>query len=135
MSKPDHLSKIRFIHGLMKKEVDEIMNLIESQKGSMAETNTPPMDALIRGDEILVNIEIPGVSSDDFAVYLYENLLIIEGVRKRYCLDHKVYFMRVEREFAPFKRVLPLPFRVNEEETHAVLKKGVLSVTLKKTAE
>ena len=129
----DSISKIRFIHGLMKKEVEELLKLMERSKSPITETGTPALDVMIRGDEIIITAELPGLTVNDFTVYLYENLLIIEGIRKRYCTDKQIFFIRAEREFAPFKRIMQLPFPVDKDNTQAVLKNGVLTVTLKKT--
>jgi HSP20 family protein len=131
-SDSDPISKIWFIHGLMKKEVEELLRVMEQSKSSIAETNTPPLDVMIRGNSVIITVELPGLGVNDFTVYLYENLLIIEGIRKRYCSGGKIFFIRAEREFAPFKRVMQLPFPVDKDTTQAVLKNGVLTVTLLK---
>ncbi|GAB1536598.1 Hsp20/alpha crystallin family protein [Geovibrio sp. ADMFC3] len=128
----DSISKIRFIHGLMKKEVEELLKLMERSKSPITETGTPALDVMIRGDEIIITAELPGLTVNDFTVYLYENLLIIEGIRKRYCTDKQIFFIRAEREFAPFKRIMQLPCAVDKDNTQALLKNGVLTVTLKK---
>jgi HSP20 family protein len=125
----DPIAKIRFIHGLMKKEVDELLRMME-RNNNIAETSTPPMDAKVREGKVIVTAELPGLSTEDFTVYLYENLLILEGIRKRYCTDKKIFFIRAEREFAPFRRVMQLPFSINKENATAALKNGVLTVTL-----
>lgn len=128
----DSLSKISFIHGLMKKEVDELRKILKLEKYHLSETGTPPLDAMIRKDEVIITAELPGLNINNFTVYIYENLLIIEGVRKIYCTDEKLFFIRAEREFTPFRRVMQLPFPVENDNTHAVLNNGVLTVTLKK---
>ena len=126
----DSLSKIRCIHGLMRRETEEILKLLERSKRAVAETSSPHMDVMIGGDKVFVTVELPGIDSEDFTVYLYENLLIIEGIRRRYCTDKKILFIRMERDFAPFKRILQLPFSVNKDNVQALLKNGVLNITL-----
>lgn len=129
----DSIEKIRFIHGLMKKEVEELIKFISSNKVNLAETNTPPMDVIIKEREVVIWVELPGLSTDDFTVYQYDDLIVIEGVRPK---DHvpKASFLRVEREAVKFKRVLKLPFCVNDGHTKAKLKDGVLEVIISRCA-
>lgn len=125
----DSIEKIRFIHGLLKKEVEELYKFIESSKMSVSETNTPPMDVLIKGDEVVIFAELAGLTPDDFTVYQYDDLVVIEGVRPKLKLPH-VNYVRMEREAVRFKRVLRLPFDVNNWEAKAKLKDGVLEVRI-----
>ncbi|PLX66105.1 MAG: hypothetical protein C0603_11865 [Denitrovibrio sp.] len=125
----DSLEKIRFIHGLMKKEVEELIKFISSSKVEVVETSTPPMDVVISDDEVIIFIELAGLSTNDFTVYQYDDLIVIEGVRPKIKIPN-VTFVRVERETVKFKRVLRLPFSVNDGETKAKLKDGVLEVRI-----
>lgn len=128
----DSLSKIRCVHGLMRQEAQELLKLMERSKNIAAETASPHMDVMIGGDKVFITAELPGIDSEDFTVYLYENFLIIEGIRRRYCTDKKIFFIRMERDFAPFKRILQLPFDVDKDNVQALLKNGVLTITLLK---
>lgn len=130
MNSDDSLSKIRCIHGLMKREAEELLRLLQLNKKATVETTAPHIDVMIGGDKVFITAELPGIDSDDFTVYLYEDLLILEGIRRRYCTDKKIFFLRMERDFAPFKRILQLPFSVNKDNVKALLKNGVLSITL-----
>lgn len=127
--KYDSIEKIRFIHGLMKKEVEELIKFMSSSKMNMAETSTPPMDVVINDNEVVIFAELAGLSTNDFAVYQYDDLVIIEGVRPKISMPN-VSYMRMERELTRFKRVLRLPFSVNDSEAKAKLKDGVLEVRI-----
>jgi len=127
----DSIEKIRFIHGLMKKEVEELIKFISSSKVNLVETNTPPMDVLINDTEVIMYVEIPGLSTDDFTVYQYDDLVVIEGVRPKIKVP-KASYVRVECEAVRFKRVLRLPFNVNDSSAKAKLKDGVLEIRISK---
>lgn len=129
----DSIEKIRFIHGLMKKEVEELMKFISSSKVAVAETNSPPMDVVINDREAIIFVELAGLSTSDFTVYQYDDLVVIEGVRPK--IDEpNVSYVRVEREAIKFKRVLRLPFNANDSETKAKLKDGVLELRISRTS-
>jgi HSP20 family protein len=125
--KYDSIEKIRFIHGLMKKEVEELIKFISSDKLSLSETGTPPMDVMISDKYVRVFVELAGLSTKDFTVYQYDDLLIIEGVRPKLNIQN-MQFVRVERDSARFKRVLRLPFNINDLDIRAKLKDGVLDI-------
>ena len=125
----DSIEKLRFIHGLMKKEVEELMKFISSSKMSVAETSTPHMDVVINEKEVSIFVELPGLTTEDFTVYQYDDLIVVEGVRYKADVQ-KCSFVRVERETGRFKRVLRLPFYVNDYEAKATLKDGVLYIRI-----
>jgi HSP20 family protein len=129
----DPTEKIRFIHGLMKKEVDELIKFLNSSKVNVAETQWPPMDVFVSAEEIRLFVELPGMSTSDFTVYQYEDLIVVEGRRPKSEFS-AVQFVRVEREGKSFKRVLRLPFCIEEGETVAKLKEGVLEIRIARCA-
>jgi len=127
--KYDSVEKIRFIHGLMKKEVEELIKFLTSRNIDTVETNTPPMDVVITKEEVVIFVELAGLTTKDFTVYQYGDLVVIEGVRPKIDIPN-VSFVRVEREAIRFKRVLRLPFCVNDCAAKAKLKDGVLEVRI-----
>lgn len=129
----DRIDKIRFIHGLLKREVDELMSLVNSSRLDILETQGPPTDVIIGERQVRIFVDLPGLSPDDFTVYQYEDLVIIEGFRPRDNED-SVRYIRVEREAVRFRRVIRFPFCVNDGETTAKLKDGVLEVKIARCA-
>ncbi|ADD68602.1 Molecular chaperone (small heat shock protein)- like protein [Denitrovibrio acetiphilus DSM 12809] len=129
----DSNEKIRFIHGLLKKEVEDLIHFISSSKVNLADTNSPPMDVVINDKEVIIYIELPGLTTSHFTVYQYDDLVVIEGVRPKMVMP-KASFVRVERESVRFRRILRLPFCVNEGDSKAKLKDGVLEVHISRGA-
>lgn len=129
----DRIDKIRFIHGLLKREVDELLNLVNSSRLDILETQGPPMDVVISDNYVRIFIDLPGLSADDFTVYQYQELVIVEGYRPKDVTD-SVRYIRVEREAVRFRRVIRFPFCVNDGETTARLKDGVLEVKIARCA-
>lgn len=125
----DSIEKLRFLHGLMKKEVEELIKFVGSSKVNVAETSTPPMDVVINDDAVLIYVELPGIKTTDFTVYQYDDLVVIEGIRCKADVPG-CSFVRVERETGRFKRVLRLPFVVNDFDVKATLKDGVLELKI-----
>lgn len=129
----DSIEKIRFIHGLMKKEVEELMKFVSSSKMTLSETSTPPVDVVINDREVVIYAELPGLSTNDFTVYQYDDLIVLEGIRPKIPVPN-ISYVRMEREAARFKRIIRLPFNVNDSESTAKLKDGVLEMRISRAS-
>ena len=129
----DKLDKIRFIHGLFKKEIDELMKFVNTSNVDLTETQGPPMDVVISDTHVRLFIELPGAAVEDFTVYQYDDLVVIEGVRPRKT-EESVRYLRVEREPLRFRRAVRFPFCVNDGDTTAKLKEGVLEIVISRCA-
>jgi len=127
----DSIEKIRFIHGLMKKEVEELIKFISSSKVNLTETSTPPLDIRMTDTEVMIYVELPGLTTEDFTVYQYDDLVVIEGRRPKITVPG-AHYVRVERESVRFKRIVRLPFCVNDNMAKALLKDGVLEIRISK---
>lgn len=82
-----------------------------------------------------VTADLPGVEEKDVDVSLAEGVLRIRGERKSEKEDRKKNYHPIERSFGRFERAIALPADVEEEKIDASFKKGVLKVTLPKSAK
>ncbi|MGA1861849.1 Hsp20/alpha crystallin family protein [Deferribacter thermophilus] len=129
-----NIPEIRIIHGIINRELSDLLEVLEkilSKKG-VFESNYPLMDIAITNDKIKIYVDLPGVKLEDFKVFLYNKNLIIEGYKSDIRIGEKVNFLRMERDFFPFRRVVQLPENINEDNITAVLKDGVLEITIDK---
>lgn len=91
----------------------------------------PPLNISSDEDNIYVRCEIPGVEMGDIEITLAESSLSIKGERKP--LEGKYY--RQERPMGAFNRLVNVNSPVDRDAVKAVLKDGLLTVTLPKAAE
>ena len=126
----DPVDKIRLIHGLLTREVDEIAKMMERAKVNLTETPNPPMDIVVTDDQIKIFMDVPGLKTDNFTVYQYEDLIVIEGKCPKTKNPGNTKYIRSERDLSPFKRVFQLPENIVEDSVKAVLKLGVLTITI-----
>jgi len=82
--------------------------------------------------EVKVTAEVPGLDEKDIAVDLADGVLSISGERKSETEDKDRLFS--ERYFGRFERRIRVD-DVEPEKVAASFKKGVLTVTLPKTAK
>ncbi len=83
--------------------------------------------------EFKVEAELPGMDEDDVELLVSDDVLTIRGEKKS---EREDKGRRVsERFYGRFERQIPLPIDVDQDKVSASFKKGVLTVTLPKTAE
>ncbi len=86
------------------------------------------------GDDVVVRMEIPGMERDDFDISVIDNHLVIRGEKRAQRERQDGHFYVMECAYGAFERVLPLPAPVDEAGARAHYRRGVLTVTLPKTA-
>lgn len=96
---------------------------------------SPRIDMSESEKELKVSAELPGLDENDIEVSLAQNALTISGEKKEEKEDKGWNYYRMERSYGSFQRTIPLPYEVEGDKVEAAFKKGVLTITLPKTAE
>ncbi len=99
-----------------------------------AENFHPRIDINEDKQSINVTAEIPGVKKENIKITLQDNILTIEGEKKKESEEKEINFYRSERIFGSFKRSFTLPEEVDSENVEAKFEDGTLKIQLKKTA-
>jgi HSP20 family protein len=96
---------------------------------------SPPVDILERGGEVVLKIDLPGLSQNEIEVKVEENTLIIQGERRliKEALDEN--YIQMERPYGTFRRVFNIPRGIDLESIKASYKDGVLQVILPRRQE
>ena len=95
----------------------------------------PPMNLWENGDGFTVEAEMPGMELDDIEILVDGgDQLTVKGERKSPAHDTGTWH-RQERGFGSFKRTITLPAAVDPEQVEAVLRNGVLTITLPQPEE
>jgi len=84
---------------------------------------------------VYVEVELPGVKSEDLDVTLEGGILTIRGEKREEHEDDKRQYHLRERRYSKFVRSFRLPATVDESKVSAELKDGVLHVTIEKRPE
>lgn len=93
---------------------------------------SPQIDVQHRNDAIVVRADLPGVNKDDVQIDVRDDALVISGQRREEREeggDDQGYRM-LERNYGSFYRTVPLPQGANQDEIEAVMRDGVLKVTV-----
>jgi HSP20 family protein len=116
-------------------EINKIFGEFFSQKKELLgldESWVPCVDISEKGNEVIIAVELPGVSQQDITILLHSNRLEIKGVKKEKRTRREIRYHRIEREYGTFRRYVFLPSAVVPEKSLALLENGVLTVILKK---
>jgi HSP20 family protein len=86
------------------------------------------------GSAFVLRADLPGVKEKDLSLSLERDVLTVSGERRS---DAPEGYAAYRQERAPFRfsRSFALPVKVDPEKTVALLKDGVLTVTLEKAPE
>jgi HSP20 family protein len=96
---------------------------------------SPRVDVVEGDKEITVSAELPGMDEKEIDVSLSHGVLTISGEKREKKEDKGKNYYRMERSYGSFRRSVPLPSEVDENRAEATFKKGILTITLPKTAE
>jgi HSP20 family protein len=95
----------------------------------------PAVDIAEKEKEYEVTAELPGLDESNIEVKLSNGTLTIKGEKKEEKEEKKKDYYLSERRFGSFQRSFQVPEGVDADKIEASFKKGLLTVTLPKTAE
>lgn len=95
----------------------------------------PATDIYELPQSITVTVELAGVDSDEVEIVLYEDAVVIEGVRKLPPAQPGGLYHSVEIRQGPFQLQIPLPATVDLEPIDARYERGLLILDLQKQTE
>jgi len=94
----------------------------------------PPVDLIERNGGYELQAELPGLTEDQIEVKLSNGMVTIKGEKSSERVeDDDDYHLR-ERSYGSFQRSFRVPENVNADKIEARFEKGVLKVTLPKSA-
>ncbi len=95
----------------------------------------PSVDVWETDAELVLSFDLPGISEDEIAVELDDNVLAVSGRRERTSEHSNERFYRFERRFGTFSRSVTLPPGVKEDSIAADYANGVLEIRIPKPEE
>ena len=101
-------------------------------KTETSESWHPAVDILNEKDNVVLNVELPGLKKENISVNIEDRVLTIKGERKFENEEKKDCYYRKERSYGSFKRSFSLSDDVLIDDVAADFKDGVLKLTLKK---
>jgi HSP20 family protein len=95
----------------------------------------PAVDISENGDNLFVDVEIPGMKKEDINISLENNVLSLQGEKKQEKEVKEENYHRWERNYGSFARSFELPVQVQSDKIKASYRNGVLHIELPKAEE
>jgi len=121
----------------IKKEMERFFEHLERWKRPVfffEKAWEPRCDVSETEDEVIVVVEIAGVSSENIDIALEGSHLVISGIRREPESAMRRNYRQMEISYGTFERVLILPARVDAEMARADYDNGFLEIRLPKVS-
>jgi HSP20 family protein len=114
--------------------INDLLGGMASQEDTqVSDAWMPLVDTYETGNAVVLMVELPGFSKDEFSLEVRQNTLILQGKRRQEPeLTGGRYHLR-ECAYGAFERSFLLPAMVDQDRVQATYRDGVLMVQLPKT--
>jgi len=103
------------------------------QAGEPPGSFSPKVDILAADEQVVILVEVPGMSRDDLSVQVENSLVTISGERKPASAQGEFY--RRERPTGSFSRSFSLAYDLDPDTVEAELEDGLLRVSVRPRAK
>jgi len=107
----------------------------QSQQALMRQETVwrPPLDIQETPDAIVVKVELAGMDEEDIEVTLYEDALVVTGIRPNdQDYDETMCYHEAEIRYGRFRAEVLIPFAIQQDRAEAHYTNGFLRVILPK---
>ncbi len=118
----------------LREEMDRLLSGFFGDGLSVGVRSQLPVNVWENDEALFVELEVPGLKSEDLELSVVGNELSIK-VNRQPVEEQQMTYHRRERPVGAFTRVLRLPAEVDAEGVRADLQSGVLTVQLPKAPE
>jgi HSP20 family protein len=92
----------------------------------------PATDVLVSDGDLVLAMDVPGLTHDDLSIEMQDGYLVVRGERKLGEAAEKANLTHRERTFGKFERRINVPEGVDPDAITASLDNGVLSLIVPK---
>jgi HSP20 family protein len=92
----------------------------------------PALDILETEDQLVIEVEIPGIDANDVEINLAGDVLTIAAQKAERPSEERARYHHTERRYGSFQRIVRLPLPVEPQNVEAESKNGLLVITLRK---
>lgn len=97
--------------------------------------HVPYVDMYSTPEEVVVEIEIPGVRREDVELTIFKNTLNIKALKYECFEETGVKYVCMERTFGRVFRAIDIPFAVNAAAINAAYHNGIIRIVLPRVEE
>lgn len=115
------------------RQIDRIFDEMADLRREPEFTWKPAIEIKDTQDNVILRLELPGVSGKDLDIQVTREAVAIAG--HRYDNKAEDSLFGTEFRYGKFHRVIPLPVAVENDQVKAEFKDGILTLTLPKVAQ
>lgn len=119
------------LHQEMNRLFDDARNVPDRLNGNFV----PAAELEETEDAVLLKLEVPGMEAKDIDIQVTAEAVAISGERKSKTKSEEKGVKRSEFYYGSFRRVIPLPSRVQNTDATAEYTNGILNLTLPKAED
>ena len=97
--------------------------------------SAPPIDMSEDDEAYKISAELPGLDAQDVEVSVSGDRLVVKGEKRQQQEEKNKNYYLSERTYGSFERSFELPVSVDRDKIAADFSRGVLTITMPKTAE
>ncbi|EMF01755.1 Hsp20/alpha crystallin family protein [Streptomyces mobaraensis NBRC 13819 = DSM 40847] len=112
------------------RELDRLTQQLLGTTGTWSRPSPMPMDAYREGDEYVIALDLPGVSTDAIDIDVERNMLTVKAERRPAVKADSVQMELSERPLGVFSRQVMLADTLDTEHIKADYEAGVLTLRI-----
>ncbi|HZV82909.1 MAG TPA: Hsp20/alpha crystallin family protein [Geobacteraceae bacterium] len=122
---------------IFRQHMDEMFNHIFHMKehGGCHHEFSPHIDVYETADAYVIEMDLPGLSENDFAVSQLGSVIRVEGIKRLEKMDATMGFICLERHFGRFSRSVEIPAQFDVNGARAAYERGGLRIVVPRVAE
>jgi HSP20 family protein len=102
----------------------------EERQRTHASAWVPATDIYVQGDDLVIRVEVAGVSPDDVSLGFAHGVLTVSGNRRPEVDGDAAFYVR-ERFYGEFRRVITLPEGTEPSDITALFDNGLVEITVR----
>ncbi|MBS0016653.1 MAG: Hsp20/alpha crystallin family protein [Arthrospira sp. SH-MAG29] len=119
----------------LQRQMNHLFDSLTTTSEDVGSAFVPPAEIQETPEALHLKLEVPGMNREDIDVQVTADSIAISGERKLERRTEEKGVTRSEFRYGKFRRVIPLPIRVQNTNVHGEYKDGILSLTLPKAEE
>lgn len=111
--------------------IDDVMGAFQGEPI----THIPSVDMYSTPEELVIEVEMPGVRKDDIEVLFHKNCLTLKALKFDCFEEQRINYVCMERVFGRIFRSIEIPFPVDTARINATYKSGILTIRIPKVED
>ncbi|WP_017306612.1 Hsp20/alpha crystallin family protein [Spirulina subsalsa] len=119
----------------LRHQMDQLFDEITQKTYTPSALWKPAIELKDTEDKLILQVQLPGITPDDLDINVTREAVSIQGEYRSSEQSEDKGLYHSEFRYGQFKRVIPLPIAIQNEQVTASFEQGILTLTLPKVTE